>query len=623
MYSLGAYDPALPLVIDPDYRWHTFYGGTQSSELVGLCVAGNLYFGAGWTSSDLHRTNVDPMLSTRYHTGKDVVVTLQDAGRYFQMVAHFGGNGDDVPKGMACSGSSIFIVGTSSASWLGPESQAPLRPHSGANDIFILSLTQSGVNIVYNWHTFFGSQDQDDGRGIAVTSSGLYVTGISFSGWDGPAAIDPLHSYTGGSDLVVLKLAATGAYQWHTFYGSQGEDLGAGIAANDSVVWATGFSEASWRGPSSANPLHAHSGGNDIAVLKLDTSGGYGWHTFYGSSGSETGSGVVLHATSGAGFISAYSGAAWQGDGNTAPLHAFSGGNDLTVLALSGAGAYDWHTFYGSTGSDEARGLGIDASNNLYVGGTSGASWLGPGGEAPVDGFAGRNEMALLKLNARGTYAWHAFYGGNGLDLLQGIHMYSGYPLLSGSSNEGWLRQNLEEPEADYLGGVSAVSVFVDQYGTIFGHAFLGTSSDDFAMAITSDINGNIILAGQSSGSWRGPANQNALHGFTGGYADLFLLKLDSDAGYLWHTFFGGPGSDAPAKVITDIAGSIYVVGVSSQSWNGPAGQAPLNAHSGQTDIYVLKLDANGVYAWHTFVGGPQGRLQKRSSTRARLHRSI
>ena len=192
-----------------------------------------------------------------------------------------------------------------------------------------------------------------------------------------PTSINPLHSYSGGYDIVVINLTTSGSYHWHTFYGSQADELGTGIAANASEVWVSGLSDASWRGPASTNPIHAHSGGGDITALKLDADGAYTWHTFYGSSGNEAATGVVLHSTSGAGFIAGYSATTWQGDGNTAPLHAHVGGNDFTVLALSGAGAYDWHTFYGSTNNDEARGLAIDNTNSLYVGGVSTAGWYG------------------------------------------------------------------------------------------------------------------------------------------------------------------------------------------------------------------------------------------------------
>ena len=87
-------------------------------------------------------------------------------------------------------------------------------------------------------------------------------------------------------DIFVLKLDSSGAYQWHTFYGSSSSDYGSGIAMDGSGnVYVTGWSDATWSGPAEESPLHAYSGDDDIFVLKLDSSGAYQWHTFYGSSG--------------------------------------------------------------------------------------------------------------------------------------------------------------------------------------------------------------------------------------------------------------------------------------------------------------------------------------------------
>ena len=104
----------------------------------------------------------------------------------------------------------------------------------------MLKLNSSGA---YQWHTFYGSSSDDDGGyGIAVDGSGnVYVTGDSDATWNGPAGQNPLHAYSGSYDIFVLKLDSSGAYQWHTFYGSSSWDYGFGIAVDGSGnVYVTG-----------------------------------------------------------------------------------------------------------------------------------------------------------------------------------------------------------------------------------------------------------------------------------------------------------------------------------------------------------------------------------------------
>ena len=144
--------------------------------------------------------------------------------------------------------------------------------------IFVLKLDSSGA---YQWHTFYGSSNADvtsQLMAIATDESGnVYVTGDSAATWNGPAGQSPLHAHSGFlRDIFVLKLSSSGSYQWHTFYGSGGNDWGYGIATDGSGnVYVTGFSTQ----PGTARPERARSmltvGRRDIFVLKLDSSGTY------------------------------------------------------------------------------------------------------------------------------------------------------------------------------------------------------------------------------------------------------------------------------------------------------------------------------------------------------------
>jgi uncharacterized repeat protein (TIGR01451 family) len=255
----------------------------------------------------------------------------------------------------------------------------------------VVKLTSAGA---YQWHTFYGQPSYDYGFGIAVDASGnVYITGYSNATWG-----NPLHAYSGYSDIVVVKLTSAGAYQWHTFYGSSDTDIGYGIAVDaNSNVYITGYSGATWQGDGGAAPLHAHSGYSDIVVVKLTSAGAYQWHTFYGSSDTDIGSGIAVDANSNV-YITGDSYATWQGDGGVAPLHAHSGSQDIVALKLTSAGAYQWHTFYGSSNYDEGRGIAVDASSNVYVTGQSYATWQGDGGAAPRHAHSGSYDIAVLVL---------------------------------------------------------------------------------------------------------------------------------------------------------------------------------------------------------------------------------
>ncbi len=204
---------------------------------------------------------------------------------------------------------------------------------------------------------------------------------------------------------------------------------------------------------------------------------------------------------------------------------------------------YQWHTFMGGGDSDESFGIAVDGSGNVYVTGASNSTWDGPGATAPLNPYAGINDIVVLKLNSNGAYQWHTFMGSFNMD-------------------RGW-------------------GIAVDRYG-------------------------NVYVSGESNFTWDGPGATAPLNPHAEDM-DIVVLKLNSSGAYQWHTFMGVTGAggfDYGHGIAVDGSGDVYVSGESTFTWDGPGGAAPLNPHAGVRDIVVLKLNSNGAYQWHTFMGG-------------------
>jgi hypothetical protein len=352
---------------------------------------------------------------------------------------------------------------------------------------------------------------------------------------------------------ATLPLTIDPTYEWHAFYGAAGaNDFMYGLALDGSGnIYVAGQSQGSWSGPAGQAPLHAFSGADEIVVAKLDANGGYLWHTFYGSGYWEGALGGLTVDGSGNVYVAGYSWGTWNGPApaSAAPLNAFSStsgeSGDLVVLKLDTDGAYQWHTFYGAaTRDDNAYGIAVDGSGNVAVAGTSVLSWNGPApaSAAPLHAHAGDADTFVLKLDAGGGYLWHTFYGAGG--------------------------------------------------------------SIDTGSAVGVDASGNVYATGHSDVTWKGPGEAAPKHAFSGaGHTDAFVLKLDADGGYLWHTFYGSGTEDYSRAIAVDDSGGISITGSSAAKWTGPGGVAPRHAFNADTDIFVLKLDADGDYLWHTFYG--------------------
>ena len=241
-----------------------------------------------------------------------------------------------------------------------------------------------------------------------------------------PSAFEqPPAGFRAGPDTPVYPLAnAPAAYAWHTFYGGSELDWGHAIAVDGSGdIYVAGISLAAWTGPEGQLPLNAFAAGADytdnMVVVKLDSAGVYQWHTFYGASGRDVGYAITVDGSGGV-YVAGYSYGAWTGPSETEPLNAFAGGTDYTdnmvVVKLDSDGAYQWHTFYGSGSGDESLAIAVDGSGGVYVAGASYDTWTGPGETEPLNAWAGSADMVVVRLDSDGTYRWHTFYGGSGLD---------------------------------------------------------------------------------------------------------------------------------------------------------------------------------------------------------------
>ncbi|MEZ4698577.1 MAG: T9SS type A sorting domain-containing protein [Rhodothermales bacterium] len=131
------------------------------------------------------------------------------------------------------------------------------------------------------------------------------------------------------------------------------------------------------------------------------------------------------------------------------------------------------------------------------------------------------------------------------------------------------------------------------------------------AEAQTVDADGNIITVGIANESWLGNSGEAPVHAYTT-QGNAWILKVDADGNYLWHTFIGDNTTVSGRiylDVVTDAAGDIYLTGNvwTGSVWNGPNGELPLEAfHGGNLDGYVAKISSDGAYVWHRFIG-PDG----------------
>jgi hypothetical protein len=427
--TLGTYNPASTLTIDPLLVWNTFLGGSGSDRGYAITVdgSGNVYVtGTTWSNWG------DPLQS--YTGGGDAFVAKLDSSGAPIWNTFLGGDWEERGNAITMDGSgNVYVTGQSAGTW-----GDPVHAYSGAWDIFVARLDASTGTL--DWNTFLGEAYWDYGNGIDVDESGnVYVAGSAYGsiGMSNTWGVDPVRSFSGGTyDAFAAKVdASSGALTWYTYLGGGGVDNGNAIAVNGDghilVAGGTGGSSAVWGcppiTPCTVRAYTATASG-DAFVASLDASGALAWNTFLGGDGYESGSGIILDGDDNI-YIAGPSGD-WGG-----PVRAYSSGVDAFAARLDPSGALTWNTFLGGSGADRGTAIALDGSGNIYVSGASNVGW-----GSPARAFtASENDAFAAQLSNTGTLIWNTFLGGSGYDYGYNIAVYgNGNAYVIGFSTTSW-----------------------------------------------------------------------------------------------------------------------------------------------------------------------------------------
>jgi hypothetical protein len=431
-----------------------------------------------------------------------------------------------------------------------------------------------------NWNTFLGGTIESYGHAVALDSSkNIYIVGISNSSWG-----SPVRAYSGFYfDAFVAKLSPSGALLWNTFLGGAGDDAAHSIAV-DSVgnVYIAGWSTDSW-----GSPVRGFLGGSyDVWAAKLNTNGGLQWSTFLGGDQNDT-SGAIAVDASGNVYVSGNSTGTWG-----APVNPFSN-YDGFLAKLNGSGALQWNTFFGSSDNDDAWGVAVDRSGNIFVTGDSDSSW-----GSPVVPLTGNWDGFVAKFDASGALQWNTFLGspGNWVTGYSATTDIKGNIYVAGLSNATW-----GSPVNPFASAGDAFAAKLNAGGVLQWNSFLGGADWDQGESVAVDLNGNVFVGGYSYADWGTPSLP--FYGVDG--PDVFAAKLTAGGALAWNAFlrstdlainYWGQG------IAVDGAGGVFVAGTSEESWG-----TPIRAYSGITGAYVAKLGEDPVWRQRHAVGDFDG----------------
>ncbi len=272
-------------------------------------------------------------------------------------------------------------------------------------------------------------------------------------------------------------------------------------------------------------------------------------------------------------------------------------------------------TYLGGSANDFIRAIRVDAASNIYVAGnTLSADFpvvnaLQPTyGGTSGSGGASFGDTVVTKLNPAGAIVYSTFLGGSGSDAAN--HMTidtAGNVYLAGAtfSTDYPLMNPLQSTRR---GPFTACVTKLNAAGNALVYStYLGGSVGEFASGIAvDDVGAAYVTGGTSSADF---PLVNALQANLGGGpypADVFVTKINAvGSAIVYSTFLGGNSSEVGFDIAVDVAGNVYVAGV-TQSTNFPLANALQPNHGGAIDdAFVVKINpAGSALVYSTYLGG-------------------
>lgn len=151
-------------------------------------------------------------------------------------------------------------------------------------------------------------------------------------------------------------------------------------------------------------------------------------------------------------------------------------------------------------------------------------------------------------------------------------------------------------------------SVFFAQSPIFQWGKAIGGTTDDMANSVATDASGNIYAVGKFTDTVDFDPSSGVTNLTSAGGFDIFITKTDSNGNFVWAKRIGNLyGNEDAYAIKLDASGNIFISGVYYRECDMDPGAgstiltqipSPLGGASSLNDSFLLKLDANGNFAW-------------------------
>ena len=241
-FSVDAFDPSLPLVIDPTLTFSTLVGSSGSTYASAMtCDALGMVYVAGYT--DGYNFPVQGTGFARAGGVDAIVAKINPKTSQMVYATYIGGWGDDRASGVAVDAAGNILLAGTTTSTNFPTTSAFQNLIHGYKDAFLLKLNPATGALAFS--TYYGGTGSETVRGMAVSSSGLIYLAGETDSWDLPSPSGYKRASNGALDAFVARFTTAGQLDAATYFGGGGNDRARSVTVDPSGnVWIGGSTDS-------------------------------------------------------------------------------------------------------------------------------------------------------------------------------------------------------------------------------------------------------------------------------------------------------------------------------------------------------------------------------------------
>ncbi len=463
------------------YSWAKTWGGSSDDTINHIEVdgAGNVYVAGNFIGTvDFDPDPVKTDTHTSHNGTIDAFLSKFDANGQFLWAKTWGGgnvpvnnrdlSGRDTAYGVGVDGAgNAYVVGPfRNTVDFNPDptiTETHISNAGAENNIYLSKFAPDGT---FQWVRTWGPSDGGaESYSVIIDGNYLYMVG-DFSGSTTDFNPWGTHDYHTNHpnpkpgpafDAFLAKFDLNGTFQWAKTWGGEGYDDGPGVAmdANHDVYVAGMYASQTINfdpaGGSGGLGHPAHDSGSvvDVFLSKFDSNGNFIRVITWGGQGTEDATGIVtVDGANNVYVVGRFASVdcdfdTGAGEDKHSTHNPAPPGSDwqrqqeawdIFVSKFAPDGTFQWAKTWGGNGQDNAMGVAVDTSGNVYVSGEFSDTVatdvdFDPGIGVDNHRSNGQQDAFISQFDTNGNFNWAKSWGGSGNDsssiIVNGPNVYA------------------------------------------------------------------------------------------------------------------------------------------------------------------------------------------------------